>query len=61
MPYIFYDYSYIVFVFPALIISMIAQWKVQSTYKKYSQIYSKTGMTAADASSFLKILCLERH
>ena len=31
------DYTYLVFVVPALLISLYAQMKVQSTYKKYAK------------------------
>lgn len=40
------DWPYIVLVVPMLIISMWAQIKVNSTYKKYSKVYSRAGMTA---------------
>ncbi|MBQ8254785.1 MAG: zinc metallopeptidase [Clostridia bacterium] len=42
----FIDWPYIVLVVPMLIISMWAQIKVNSTYKKYSKVYSRAGMTA---------------
>ena len=50
MPYYYYDYSYLIFVVPALIISLIAQWNVQSTFKKYSTVYSMRGITASDVT-----------
>ena len=40
----------ILIVIPALIISLWAQIKVQSTYKKYSTVYNKKRLTAADAA-----------
>ncbi len=42
----YFDITYIVIVMPMLLLSMWAQFKVQSTYKKYSTVYSKTNMTA---------------
>lgn len=42
----YYDYSYIVLVLPAILISLYAQFKVQSTYKKYAQVLSSGGQTA---------------
>ena len=42
----FIDWPYIVLVVPMLIISMWAQIKGNSTYKKYSKVYSRAGMTA---------------
>lgn len=47
------DYSYIVFVLPALILAMWAQAKVNSTFKKYSQVYSARGITGAEVSRML--------
>lgn len=44
----FYDYYYIVLVVPAILISLIAQFKVQSTYKKYARVMSAKGRTAAE-------------
>ncbi|MBO5883825.1 MAG: zinc metallopeptidase [Clostridia bacterium] len=40
----------ILIVIPGLIISLWAQFKVQSTYKKYSTFYTKKRMTGADAA-----------
>lgn len=48
--FFFYDYYYIILVIPAIIISMYAQFKVQSTYKKYSEVMSKKGLTAHDVT-----------
>lgn len=44
----FYDYYYIVLVVPAILISLIAQFKVQSTYKKYARVMSAKGRTATE-------------
>ena len=44
----YYDYYYLVLVVPAIIISLIAQMKVQSTFKKYAQVMSFRGMTATE-------------
>lgn len=40
----------ILIVIPGLIISLWAQFKVQSTYKKYSTFYTQKRMTGADAA-----------
>ncbi len=40
----------ILIVLPALIISIWAQIKVQSTYKKYSRVFTKRGITGAEAA-----------
>lgn len=42
------DIYYLILVLPALIIAMIAQGMVQSSYKKYAKVFSKRGYTAAD-------------
>lgn len=47
MPFFYYDSYYLVLVLPALIIAMIAQFKVQSTFKKYAENISRRGQTAA--------------
>lgn len=49
MPYFYgFDWSYIVYVLPALILAMWAQHNVKSTFAKYSRVPS--GMTGADAA-----------
>ncbi len=50
MPFYFMDYWYIVFCVPPLILALFAQYKVNSTYKKYSKVASHYGMTGADAA-----------
>lgn len=52
MPYGFFymDYWYIVLVIPALIISMWAQFKVKSSYKKYSKVLNSRNITGAYAA-----------
>lgn len=44
------DWTYIVLVLPFVIISMIASGAVNSSFKKYSEVYSRRGMTAAEAA-----------
>lgn len=48
--YFFYDYYYLVLVVPAILISLFAQIKVQSTYKKYAQVMSARKVTAAEVT-----------
>ncbi len=48
MPFFYFDYYYLLLVVPALIIAMVAQIKVQSTYKKYAQVASRSGITASE-------------
>ncbi|MBQ9112851.1 MAG: zinc metallopeptidase [Clostridia bacterium] len=45
----YYDWT-ILLVIPALIISVWAQMKVSSTYKKYSTVYTRGGLTGAQAA-----------
>jgi len=44
----FYDNYYLMLVVPAILISMFAQVKVKSTYKKYSEIMSTGSKTAME-------------
>lgn len=46
--FFYYDYYYLVLVVPALIITLVAQIMVQSTYKKYANVLSARGMTAQE-------------
>ena len=51
------DYWYLVLVVPTLILGMIAQYKVSSTFKKFSKVYSNSGYTAAEVAKMI----LERN
>ncbi len=46
--YWYYDSYYFMLVLPAILISLFAQMKVQSTYKKYAEVLSSRGKTAAE-------------
>ena len=48
--YYYFDWTYVVIVLPVVILALVAQVKVKSTFKKYSQIASDGGMTGADAA-----------
>lgn len=53
MPYGYYfDPTYILVIIGA-VICMIAQFKVKSTYSKYSKVASLSGMTGAEAASMI--------
>lgn len=41
------------FLLPAILVTLYAQWKINSTYNKYSQIPSKKGMTGADVARYI--------
>lgn len=45
-----FDYTYFIFIVPALIVTMIAQFRVKSTFKKYSRISTAKNMTGAQAA-----------
>ncbi len=45
-----FDIYYIVLVLPAVILSMWAQSKVNSNFKKYSKVYTRRNMTGFDAA-----------
>ncbi|MBE6718307.1 MAG: zinc metallopeptidase [Ruminococcaceae bacterium] len=46
----YFDYTYLVFVVPAMLLALWAQFKVQSTFKKYSSVISMRRMTGHDAA-----------
>ena len=50
MYYYGFDWTYVVIVLPVMVLALVAQVKVRSTFKKYSQIASDGGMTGADAA-----------
>ncbi len=50
MPYLFFDYYYIIFVVPAIIFSLIIQFKLKSTYAKYSKVGNARRITGAQAA-----------
>ncbi len=46
----YYDYSYWIYMLITLSISMYANFKVQSTFNKYSKVKSTNGLTGAEAA-----------
>ena len=54
MPFYFMDYWYVVLVLPAILISLIAQIRVKSTFSKYSRRMVSSGMTGAQASQYIQ-------
>lgn len=55
MPFYFYgfDWTYIVFILPCIIISLICQVKVKSTFDKYSKVGNTRNMTGAQAADYV--------
>lgn len=51
MPFYYYymDYWYVVLVLPAIVLGLIAQIMVKTTFNKYSKVGSRRGLTAAEA------------
>lgn len=46
----FFSGSYLIFMLPAFIIMMAAQWYVNSAYNKWSKVASRSGLTGADVA-----------
>ena len=49
----FFDPMYFLFIVPGIVLSMWAQSRVKSAFKKYSQVRSARGMTGAEAAQEL--------
>lgn len=49
----FFDPLYFLFAMPGLFLALWAQWKVKSTFAKYSQVRNMNGMTGGQAAGFL--------
>ena len=52
MPYYYYDWTMIL-VIPGLLLGLYAQFKVKSTFDRYSRIRTKSGLTAEAAAQML--------
>lgn len=53
MPYFYFDWTYLVYVLPAAILAMYAQYKVNSTFNKYSSVRNYNGYTGAQVAQML--------
>ncbi|MGH3054216.1 MAG: zinc metallopeptidase, partial [Gaiellaceae bacterium] len=53
-PMFFYDPTYL-FMLPALAFALWAQWKVQSTYRRYSNVRSSAGMRGRDMARAIMV------
>lgn len=49
----FFDYWYLILVVPTLILGLVAQSMVSSTFKKYSRVSSQNGYTAAEVARMI--------
>ena len=52
MPFLFYDWTMILLI-PGMIVSLIAQMRVQSSYAKYSKVRAAGGITATEMAQQL--------
>lgn len=48
-----FDWTYLVFIVPCIIITLICQIKVQSTFSKYSKIINSRNITGAQAAEYV--------
>lgn len=54
MPFFYgFDWTYLVFIVPCIIITLICQVKVKSTFSKYSSVRNSRNMTGAQAAEYL--------
>jgi Zn-dependent membrane protease YugP len=54
MPYgFFFDPMYFVFLLPALLLTMYAQWRVKSAYNRWAQVRNSRNVTGADVARLL--------
>ncbi len=51
MFYYGFDWTYLVFMLPAIALSLWAQFKVSSTFKKYSKVHCSMNITGVDAAN----------
>ena len=49
--YSMYDMYYVMMVIPAVLFGLICQWKVSSTFKKYSKVQTRRRLTGAEAAA----------
>ena len=52
MPYFYFDYTYLVLI-PAMIFALWAQAMVSSSFGKYNKVFTRCGMTGADAARLI--------
>lgn len=52
MPYYYYgyDYTYLIYILPAMLIALAAQIMVKTTFHKYSKVMNKQGLSGAEAA-----------
>ena len=50
---LFYNFNYWIFMLPAIILMMVAQYYVSSTYRKWSKVANRSRLTGAEAAERL--------
>ena len=50
---LFYNFNYWIFMLPAILLMMAAQYYVSSTYKKWSKVRNRSNLTGAQAANRL--------
>jgi uncharacterized protein len=53
MPFLFFDPLYLILMAPAIILMMVAQWYVSSTYNKWSKVPARSRLNGAEAAQRL--------
>lgn len=53
LPYFFIDRYYIIYVIPAMILALLAQANVKSTFSRYSRVPNSRGYTGADVARMI--------
>ncbi|MBQ8684256.1 MAG: zinc metallopeptidase [Clostridia bacterium] len=54
MPFFYMDYWYLILVVPALLVSIWAQFRVKSTFSKYSSLAVRCGLTGRQTSEYMQ-------
>ena len=49
----FFSFDYYIYMLPALVLMMIAQWYVQSSYRRWSRVRNQRNITGEEAVSRL--------
>ena len=53
MPYYYLDFSYIIFILPALLFGLWAQLRVNTAFNKYGRIANSRGYTGAETAKYI--------
>ena len=53
MPYLYFDYYYVILVVPVIIASLIVHARLRSTYSRFSEVHNMRGITGAQAAKIV--------